>query len=71
MNIKAIIAIILAFGISVGILWAVDTYLFKTPSDIVQNLVKIVTVLIVVSIAAFATKAVVHNQGVSVHIDKP
>src|SRR5947209_4031226 len=53
MNIRAIIAILLALGISVGILWAVDTYLFKTPSDIVQNLIKVNNKL---TVEAFSTK---------------
>lgn len=67
---KTIFAIIIAVGISLGILYALDTYLFGGKSDIWQNVIKIATVLITVGIAAWVTKHLVHKEGIKVAIEK-
>lgn len=66
---KTIIALIVAFGVSLGLFYVVDTFVFKSSFDIVQELIKIVTVLVIVAIAGFVTGKLVHEKGLDVKVD--
>lgn len=67
---KSIIAILVTFAVSLGILYLLDTTLFGGKSDIMQNVIKIVTVLVVVGIAGWITGKVVHKEGIEVKVQK-
>lgn len=68
---KTILAILVAIGISLGLLYLLDTYAFGGKSDLMQNVIKLVTVLVVVGIAAWITKKIVKREGIEVKVPKP
>lgn len=67
---KSIIAILVTFAVALGLLYLLDITVFGGKSDLMQNVIKLVTVLVVVGIAGFITGKVVKHEGIDVKLAK-
>lgn len=68
MNFKAIIAIVLAIVIALGLTFVVDKYIFAKQAefDVVQTMTNIIIVLVVVGLGAWVANKVTHTEGLQV-----